>query len=61
MACDNFVPKAVDKVLQTIRPQPSSEFFCKWCNYAEFPSNHALERHNQSARHLVSFFIIINI
>ena len=53
-----FILAAYEKRMQSVWPQPKSTFYCRPCNYSEFTSQDLLNRHLQSARHLVSFIIV---
>ena len=54
MEQDAFVLAVLEKTLAKYWPQPKSEHFCRCCNYSEFASKSLLDRHLQSARHLVN-------
>ena len=50
---DAFVLAALEERMQKFWPHPKSQYFCRCCNYSEFVSQALLDRHLQSARHLV--------
>ena len=54
MKLDEFTLAVYERRMMDIWPQPTSQFYCRICNYSEFASHWLLERHLKSARHLVS-------
>ena len=50
---DSFVLAALEEKMKIFWPYPKSQYFCRCCNYSEFVSQALLDRHLQSARHLV--------
>ncbi|XP_066917683.1 uncharacterized protein [Clytia hemisphaerica] len=47
-----FVLAALEKRMAFLWPHPKSQYFCRCCNYSEFPNQAMLDRHQKSARHL---------
>jgi len=52
MPLDDFILAAYEKVMNDYWPLPSSDFYCRCCNYTTFQTQKQLDLHLKSARHL---------
>lgn len=48
---DSFITSSVEKAMGDYWPQPTSEYYCRCCNYLEFPNEEMLKEHGNAEDH----------
>jgi len=55
MELDPYILGVYESVMRDHWPNPSTQYYCRVCNYKEFKDEKELNRHNSSPEHQVKF------